>query len=147
MKILKPAIIIGLAVSVSAFGALNQQMRSFQGKLYDVNQCKLCVNVPPLPLPNGSSYFGKITSINPKNGKMSVLITLSADAPDKEFDEWHKQTVLIVNHPNWKHFSIGRKLETERYFNLGSILVTNNTGDVKRLRAFDYGAAVSADKK
>jgi hypothetical protein len=142
MNASKPTLIILLAafcLCVSA--ALKQEMRTFQGKLHDVNESKLCVSVPPA-LTNGSLYFAKITSINPKNGKMSVLITLSADARDKQFDEWHNQTVLILNHPKWKQLAVGRKLETDRYFNLGEISVTNSAGAIKKMQAFDFGTPV-----
>ena len=143
----KPITIVLAAVCFSAFAPLKQEMRTFKGKLYDVNQTPLCVNVPPLDSTNGNHYSTKITSINPKNGKMTVLITLRADAKDKEFDEWHNQTVLILNHPKWKEFSVGRKLETDRYFNLGIITVTNNAGVAKEMRAFDYGTPVRTHKE
>ena len=148
MKTSKTVVTIALVVvCLAAFAALKQEMRTFQGKVYDVNQSQLCVNVPPLELATGNHYFAKISSINPKNGKMTVLITLRADAKDKEFDEWHNQTVLILNHPKWKEFSVGRKLETDRYFNLGIITVTNNAGVAKEMRAFDYGTPVRTDKE
>jgi len=138
--------IVIAAVCLSASAPLNQEMRTFKGKLYDVNQSPMCLNVPPLDSKNGNHYYSKITSINPKNGKMAILITLNADAKDKEFDEWHNQTVLLLNHPKWKQFSVGWKIQTDRYFDLGMLRVTNSAGVVKEMRTFDYGTPVQPDK-
>ena len=139
--------IVFAAICLSASTALKEEMRTFKGKLYDVNQTPLCVNVPPLDSKTGNRYSGKITSINPKNGKTAVLITLNVDAKDKEFDEWHNQTVLILNHPKWKRFTVGWRIEPDRYFDLGTLRVTNSAGEVKEMRTFDYGTPVQPDKK
>jgi len=138
----KSITIVLAAVCASAFAPLKQEMRTFKGKLYDVNQTPLCVNVPPLDSTNGNHYSTKITSINPKNGKMAVLITLNVDAKDKQFDEWHNQTVLILNHPKWKRLTVGWRIDPDRYFDLGTLRVTNSAGEVKEMRTFDFGTPV-----
>jgi hypothetical protein len=64
----KSLTIVFAAVCLSAFAPLKKEMRSFKGKLYDVNQTRLCLDVPPLDSTPGNHYSTKITSINPNNG-------------------------------------------------------------------------------